>query len=359
MNETPTAIGPTSDDQGIASTQPVQHFATVPDRSTLDLEARGGRRIPARPPGHDFDERGSSSPVAIGRVLRERYVLEKRLGSGGMGTVFKAFDRYRSDLPESKRYVAVKILHQKTVNRLELLDILRREFYCTQMLSHCNVVKVYELDRDGDVDFFTMELLEGELLSSVTERLHPVPMSRPYAWEIIRQIGAGLAHAHTRNVVHTDLKPHNIMITDSGEVRVLDFGASSTSMTQGPDVLSRRNGLSAITPAYACCELLAGRPADPRDDIYAFACIAYELLAGSHPFQRRPSTVARDLGVVPQRPPGLTGRQWKALVMGLSWHRAGRSIAVGAWLDKLQVNRTAARQLPRARDIEPAPAARA
>lgn len=126
----------------------------------------------------------------------------------------------------------------------------------------------------------------------------------------------------------------------------------------GTDVLSRRNGLSAITPAYACCELLAGRSADPRDDLYAFACIAYELLAGSHPFQRRPSTVARDLGVVPERPPGLTGRQWKTLLMGLSWHRAGRSIAVRAWIAKLGAIRAAAKQLPRARDLDPAPAGR-
>ena len=155
-------------------------------------------------------------------MLRDRYVLEKRLGSGGMGTVFKALDRYRADLPPANQYVAIKILHEKSDNREELLANLRREFYCTQRLSHRNIVKVYELDRDGELDFFTMELLEGDLLSSVTERLQPLPMARPYAWAIIREIGAGLAHAHARNVVHGDLKPHNIMITQSGEVRILD-----------------------------------------------------------------------------------------------------------------------------------------
>jgi serine/threonine protein kinase len=358
MNEMSTAINPTADDTDFASTHVGNEPETPHGGWTIDLETPLAKRLPAKQPRLATDERGSSSAVAVGRVLRDRYVLEKRLGSGGMGTVFKALDRYRSDLPEANQYVAIKILHQRTDNRQELLDNLRREFYCTQMLSHRNIVKVYELDRDGDVDFFTMELLEGELLNGVTERLHPLAMPRPYAWAIIREIGAGIAHAHARNVIHTDLKPHNIMITNSGEIRILDFGASSTSLTQGPDVLSRRNALSAITPAYACCELLAGRSADPRDDIYAFACIAYELLAGSHPFQRRPSTVARDLGVVPQRPPGLTGRQWKTLMMGLSWHRAARSIAVRAWLNKLHANRAAAKQLPRARDLEPAPAGR-
>ena len=326
--------------------------ATTPYAATLDLRTR-----PTEQTADSHDDSSRFAGVEIGRVLRDRYVLEKRLGSGGMGTVFKALDRYRTDLPPANQYVAIKILHEKSDNREELLANLRREFYCTQRLSHRNIVKVYELDRDGELDFFTMELLEGDLLSSVTERLHPLPMARPYAWAIIREIGAGLAHAHARNVVHGDLKPHNVMITHSGEVRILDFGASSTAVTQGADAPVRRTTTSALTPAYACCELLAGRSADPRDDIYAFACLSYELLAGAHPFQRRPSTVARDLGIVPDRPPGLSGQQWKTLTMGLSWHRGGRSILVRTWLDRLSTERTAAKQLPRARDIEPAPAA--
>ncbi len=324
---------------------------TLPYSATLDL-----RTHPAERPADSQDDSSPFAGVEIGRVLRDRYVLEKRLGSGGMGTVFKALDRYRADLPPANQYVAIKILHEKSDNREELLANLRREFYCTQRLSHRNIVKVYELDRDGELDFFTMELLEGDLLSSVTERLHPLPMARPYAWAIIREIGAGLAHAHARNVVHGDLKPHNIMITQSGEVRILDFGASSTATTQAADAPVRRPMTSALTPAYACCELLAGRSADPRDDLYAFACLSYELLAGAHPFQRRPSTVARDLGIVPDRPPRLSGQQWKTLTMGLSWHRGGRSILVRTWLDRLSTERAAAKQLPRARDIEPAPA---
>ncbi|MHB8720105.1 MAG: serine/threonine-protein kinase [Steroidobacteraceae bacterium] len=325
--------------------------ATMPYVATLDLRTR-----PAEQTADSHDDSSPFAGIEIGRVLRDRYVLEKRLGSGGMGTVFKALDRYRADLPPANQYVAIKILHEKSDNREELLANLRREFYCTQRLSHRNIVKVYELDRDGELDFFTMELLEGDLLSSVTERLHPLPMPRPYAWAIIREIGAGLAHAHARNVVHGDLKPHNVMITQSGEVRILDFGASSTATTQGADAPVRRTTTSALTPAYACCELLAGRSADPRDDIYAFACLSYELLAGAHPFQRRPSTVARDLGIVPDRPPGLSAQQWKTLTMGLSWHRGGRSILVRTWLDRLSAERAAAKQLPRARDIEPAPA---
>jgi serine/threonine protein kinase len=294
----------------------------------MDLESKAAVREPS---------------TEIGRVLRGRYVLERRLGSGSKGTVFKALDRYRADLPEAQQYVAIKILHAaiNDNNREKLLAKLRQEFHCVQMLSHRNIVNVFELDRDGDVDFFTMEYLDGELLSGVMARLHPLPLSRPQAWAIIREIGFGLEHAHARNVVHADLRPHNIMITRSGEVRILGFGAST---------------VSTMTPAYACCELLEGRPADPRDDIYALACLTYELLAGTHPFQRRRSTEARDLGIVPKRPAELGLRQWRAIVTGLSWHRAGRSISVPAWIKKLDTERVALEQLPCSHELQSAPA---
>jgi serine/threonine protein kinase len=309
-------------------------------------------QLAAATPGADHEHR-TASPVRVGCVIRDRYVLEERLGIGGKGTVFKALDRYRSDLPEEDRYVAIKILHPTADNRGELVADLRREFYCAQTLNHESIVNVYQLDRDEDIDFFTMELLEGELLSSVLAQLHSAPMPRPQAWAIIREIGSGLAHAHSRNVIHADLKPHNIMITHSGEVRILDF--SNAVGHYAEDGMHRRNGLSSGTLSYASCEVLAGRAPDPRDDVYALACLSYELLAGEHPFQRRPSTDARALGIVPKRPPGLTRQQWQTLAMGLSWHRAARSISVRAWLDKMNPGRVAARRVPDVRGLQSAP----
>ena len=276
-------------------------------------------------------------PAPAERVLRDRYVLETRLGSGGMGTVFKAVDRYRCDLPQASRIVAIKFLHE-AAGHPEIVSKLRREFYCAQALSHPNIVKVYELDRDGDVEFFTMEFLDGELLSSVVEKLQPMPLSRPRAWAIIREVAAGLAHAHSRNVVHGDLKPQNIMITNSGETRILDFGASSAEIAQ-------KSTASAMTPAYASCELLEGQGADPRDDLYALACLSYELLAGRHPFQRRRSTAARDLKLIAQRPRGLTRTQWRILKLGLGWRREDRSMAVADWIAGLRPPVTAARRV--------------
>jgi serine/threonine protein kinase len=273
--------------------------------------------------------------VEIGCVLRNRYVLESRLGRGGIGTVFKALDRYRCDLPEANRHVAIKFLNKKT-DGAQLLSNLRREFFCAQALSHPNIVKVYELELEGDAVFFTMELLEGELLSDLINRLGPAPISRTVAWTTIREIGAALAHAHSRNVAHGDLKPQNIMITKSGEVRLLDFGASNT-LPRHIASADATHGVrtTALTPAYACCELLEGQHADPRDDLYALACLSYELLSGQHPFERRRSSEARDRGMLAQRPPGLTRRQWETLTKGLAWKRQDRSMSVHDWIARL------------------------
>ncbi len=290
------------------------------------------RLTPDAPIDSAVDSSAAPRPE-IGSVLRNRYVLESRLGRGGMGTVFKALDRYRGDLPQGNRHVAIKFLDEKMDGRAQTLSNLRREFYCAQALSHPNIVKMYELDLDDDAAFFTMEFLEGELLSSMIERLSPAMISRAFAWAIIREIGAALAHAHSRNVAHGDLKPQNIMITKSGEVRLLDFGASSALTRQlfGADTVHNINA-TALTPAYACCELLEGQQPDPRDDLYALACLSYELLAGKHPFERRRSTDARDRGMLARRPPGLTRRQWQTLVQGLAWNRQDRSMSVRDWI---------------------------
>ena len=267
--------------------------------------------------------------LAAGLVLRDRYTLEATIGSGGMATVFKAIDRCGVLPAEADRRVAVKVLRERINQKPGILIQLRREFYRTQVLSHPNIVKVYELDRDGDLAFYTMELLEGERLSDLIARARSQPLPRPYAWQVIRAVGSAVAHAHSRNVIHGDLKPQNVMVTSKGEIRVLDFGSSRTSTE------SAASGPLAATPPYACCEILEGQQPDPRDDLYALSCLAYELLSGSHPFELRSSIEARASAAHPRRPEGLSRRQWQALLTGLSWSREDRSVPVSEWLERL------------------------
>jgi serine/threonine protein kinase len=275
------------------------------------------------------------APIAPGFVLRDRYVIHERLGTGGRGTVFRARDRYRASLPDAQQYVALKVLHSGPDDSDDTINELRRELHCAQLLSHRNIVNVFEMDRDADVVFFTMELLDGALLSDVLERLRPHAMQRAQAWQIIKQLGAGLDHAHERGVVHGDLKPDNLLITGDGELRILDFGSARATAGVRPEAGASHSAIRRATPAYASCELLEGRAADPRDDLYAVACICYELLTGEHPFARRVATQARDYGVKAVRPQGLSARQWRTLQSGLSWHRAGRSLGVHAWTRRL------------------------
>jgi len=296
--------------------------------------------------------------IPVGRVLRDRYVLEARLGSGGRGTVFKALDRFRATLPHAHQYVALKVLHSGDSPEQTLAN-LRLEFHCGQVLSHKNIVNVYELDRDAEVVFFTMELLEGEPLSDVLDRLGGAPIHDRQAWQLIEQLGAGLTHAHERGIVHGDLKPSNIFITRDGELRILDFGAAHRVMTQRLPPEHADHSLNCGTPAYASCEQLEGQRADPRDDLYALACISYEVLTGAHPFGSRPATQARDYRVSVTRPRGLTGRQWKALQSGLSWHRGGRSIAVRLWMHRFMNERVRQHSVTPLQEITPATRVRA
>jgi serine/threonine protein kinase len=305
-------------------------MSDVTNDSTIDLQkSRGGALASSDP----------ISSIAVGHVLRDRYVLGARLGTGGKGAVFKALDRFRATLPDAQQYVALKILQAGGDCSEETRANSRLEFHCGQVLSHRNIVNVYELDRDGDVVFFTMELLDGEPLSSVIERLRPATMRKALAWQLIRQLGAGLTHAHERGIVHGDLKPRNIFITREGELRILDFGAAHSFMAMKSQSEHAEGATTYGTPAYASCEQLEGRRADPRDDLYALACICYELLAGTHPFGSQAATLARDYRVSLVRPPGLTYRQWRALQKGLSWHRAGRSISVRLWMQRLTKDR--------------------
>jgi tRNA A-37 threonylcarbamoyl transferase component Bud32 len=277
----------------------------------------------------------ASTGLGIGEVLCGRYVIESQLASGGMGTVYKALDQSRSEHTAADAYVAIKVLHENTRTRSDLLAKLRREFYCAQALNHRSVVKVYELDLH-QFPFFSMELIDGESLPSLMQKFHPLPLPRAYACAVIREIGEGIAHAHDRRVIHSDIKPQNIMVTNSGEVRILDFGTSGET--------------TALTPAYASCELLEGREADPRDDLFALACLSYELLAGEHPFQHRRSTEARTLKIAPSRPPGLSGRQWRALTRGLAWDRADRPASLRDWLADLDLGREPLGPIPQPED---------
>jgi hypothetical protein len=280
----------------------------------------------------------AESPVPLGQLLHGRYELQSLLGRGGMASVYKAIDHDRARLGLTDRLVAVKVV-QANSSRPASPAALIQEFQSAQRLSHPNVINVFDIDQDGDTTFYSMELLSGARLSQVLRRVDGTVLQRRLSLAIIRDIGAAVAHAHARGVVHADLKPSNVMITHDGEVRVLDFGGSS--MPPREPWVSAGDADDAYhhaTPAYASCEQLERRRADPRDDIYAIACIAYLLLAGRHPFDYLSSIEARSRGMQAQRPAGMPLRQWRVLRQGLTWGRANQPTLIEPWLAGLGLN---------------------
>jgi serine/threonine protein kinase len=156
--------------------------------------------------------------------------------------------------------------------------------------------------------------------------------------KIVRGMGKALAYAHERGFVHCDFKPANVILTDTGGVKVIDFGIARVfqKAEEAPDVTVFDPGsLGALTPAYASPEMLENREPDPRDDIYALGCITYELLTGRHPFNRLSATQARDAGLRPQRPPGLGHTQWRALRCALAFQREQRTASVNQFLQEI------------------------
>ncbi len=303
---------------------------------------RGSPEQQAGPEQRSSHEQRSTAErsLAVGDILRHRYRVQGLLGQGGMGTVFEAIDQYRLDWPGNDQRVAIKVLHTAVIQRPRLFAELRREFQHLQALSHPNIVRVHEFDRDGDIAFFTMEYLSGALLSRVLAFHASSPLYRPYAFAIIRHIGAAVAYAHSKGVVHGDLNPGNIFITNGGEVRVLDFGASH-QLRGGPRISEFENSQQppVAAPSYASCQLLEGETADARDDVYALGSIIYVLLTGVHPFAERNALEARTSHMKLERPHGLSQRQWHALRSGLAFERERRPADVRVWLDQLGVNR--------------------
>jgi hypothetical protein len=325
----------------------VRPIASSPDAATVTAPA--GPRD-ARPDAKKVAASEATHEIGVGDVLRNRYRIVGILGQGGMGTVYEADDNYRLDIPPTGQGLAIKVLHTEVTKRAELFSELRREFQHLQSLSHPNIVRAYEFDRDGPVAFFTMELLSGSLLSQLLLARKRIRLDTAEAWTIVRDVGSAIAHAHSRNVVHGDINPQNIFITQRGNVRVLDFGASHALSTFGRT--GEVHSASFATPGYVSCQVLQGDRPDASDDVFALACVSYLLLSGVHPFKNHTAIEARARGVKPKRLPGLHWRQWRALRAGLQWEREKRPSDVAAWLYALDLQAAAPRLRPLAELID-------
>jgi Protein kinase domain/Sulfatase-modifying factor enzyme 1 len=262
-----------------------------------------------------------AAEVATGRTLGGRYLLERKLGEGGMGVVY-----FASDQEVKGENFAVKVLKSEIREHPEALALLREEVRKTRALSHPNIVGVYSLNSDGDCVYMLMEYLEGKPLDALIDEDfgRGIPFER--AWPLIQDVGTALAYAHDHSVIHSDLKPTNIFVTTSGKAKLVDFGIARAARgrPRGVDPAA----LGALTPAYASCEMLEGHEPDSRDDIYALACVFYEMLSGKHPFGGRTAVEAREEKRKPPPLAALSRAQNAALAQALSFDREQRTASV-------------------------------
>jgi serine/threonine protein kinase len=276
-------------------------------------------------------------PLEPGSIINNRFVLEQRLGEGGMGVVFKARDIRKEEAQDRNPYVAIKFLSQEFRRHPEALVALQRETRRAQVLAHPNVVTVYDFDRDGTLIYMTMEYLEGEPLDRYIAR-HPQGVRFKEAWPIIEGCSRALAYAHEQDVIHADFKPGNVFVSGQKRVKVLDFGIARAMHAHTVDGQGTRfdaGSLGGLTPAYASPEMFLGDQPDPRDDVYALACVSYELLTGRHPFNGVSAVKAAHDGMQVKRTPGMGRRQHRALVRGLAFRQSDRSSSVEAFLDEI------------------------
>ena len=255
--------------------------------------------MPAR-----FDDDATIGPVTMrtpapggfapGAIIAGRYRLVALLGRGGMGEVYRA-DDLTLDQP-----VALKFLPGGVADDDSRLAQFHNELRTARQVSHKNVVRLYDLGAADGRRFLTMEYVDGEDLASLLRRIGRIPEDK--AVELARQLCAGVAAAHERGVLHRDLKPANVMIDGDGDVRITDFGIATAGDADAP---------TAGTPQYMAPELLAGKPASIRTDIYALGLILFEIFTGRRAYDAQslgdlkqlhdtgtlttPSSIVRDL----------------------------------------------------------------
>lgn len=266
-------------------------------------------------------------------VLKSRFVLEAELGKGGMGTVYKARDLRKVEAKDSNPYIAAKVLNENFKDHPDAFVTLHREAKKSQMLAHPNIITVHDFDRDGDITFMTMELLVGQSLDLVI-RENKSGLPKQQVLKIVGDYCEALAYAHKNSIIHLDFKPGNVFLTEEA-VKVLDFGIARVAAEKREAGDFDAGSLGAVTPAYASLEMLSWQEPDPADDVYAAACVAYELFTGEHPYQRQGADVALEKQLKPKRIDGLSKRQWNALAGGLALTRENRTASIREFKDGL------------------------
>ena len=264
---------------------------------------------------------GGSAPWAVGDVVAGRFVLQQPLGRGRYGPIYDALDRSLSEaLIGVEHHVALQELHPRIATQPILLERLENLLLHPQSWSHPNLVKLLEFGRDGAKYFLTEELLEGASFRLVLDESRE-PLTYDEVLAVLRGVGDALNYAHAKGIVHGDLRPQSVFVTERYNVKLLDLLPGNEPRP---------------TPFFP--EDAGGdRQPHASDDVYGLACLAYELLTRRHPYNGNTALEALSAGLAPQPVPNLPPPRWQALSRGLALRRERRTAGVPELLAGLGV----------------------
>ena len=208
----------------------------------------------------------------IGKTLDNRYEILERIGTGGMAVVYKTRDQ------RLNRLVAVKVLKPDLAQDEDFRRRFNAESQAVAQLSHPNIVSVYDVSRGGDTEYIVMELIDGITLKQYMEKRGQLNWRE--SLHFITQIMRGLSHAHSRGIVHRDIKPQNVMVLRDGSVKVADFGIACLENSAQTLTQEALGSVHYISPEQA-----RGERTDARSDIYSSGVVMYEMLTGRLPFE--------------------------------------------------------------------------
>jgi serine/threonine protein kinase len=208
-----------------------------------------------------------------GRLLNNRYQLLERFGSGGMAFIYRARDTLLD------RYVAIKILREDHARNADFDQQFQHEARAAANLSHPNIVTVYDYGIDGRLPFIVMELVPGTDLKSLLHKRGRFTVEEGIP--LMVQACAGIGYAHRAGLVHCDVKPHNMLVTPEGRLKVTDFGIARVLATLNP---KERTDVVWGSPQYFSPEQAAGNAPSPASDVYSLGVVTYEILTGTLPF---------------------------------------------------------------------------
>ena len=256
-------------------------------------------------------------------LLKERFELLELVSQDSIGSVYKALDR-RDIEAGNVAFIAVKILDPRLPLHADWLKTVHGELRALQNLTHPHIVKIYDIDRDGDRHFITMEYIAGTTLARRIAQ-YPQGMPKEQARVLLHQIGEALNYAHQHGVIHGNLTPANIAIDHGGQVKIMNYGMAS--LARAGALSDPEGALARHENAYVSAALLKGLPPDPRDDWYAWTCLGYELLTGQHPYKWLDATKVQAHALpLPPRPQNLSSRHWAVWRCALASDRAQQTV---------------------------------